>query len=122
MSLYLCAGSKLKCSMGTAPATLNILPVNRVLINNMPAGNIMDNKPVVNILPFAMCTSLANPAVAAATSAAGGALTPMPCIPNTPAPWFPGEPKLLIGNLPALTDSCKLMCMWAGVIDVIKGN
>ena len=118
MAEYVCSGAMLKCSMGLAPASLVVLPVNRVLNNSMPQGNIMDNKPLLNILPFGLCRSLANPVVAAATSAAMGTLTPMPCIPNTPAPWIPGKPNALIANQPALIKSCQLMCMWAGMIKI----
>ena len=95
-----------------------VLPTNAVLTSNMPAATIMDNKPMVNILPFGMCQSLANPTVAAATSAALGVLTPMPCVPATAAPWAPGSPTVLIKNIPALNESSKLMCNWAGVISV----
>ena len=34
------------------------------------------------------------------------------------APWVPGAPTVLIGNMPALDDQAKLMCMWAGVIQI----
>jgi hypothetical protein len=46
-------------------------------------------------------------------------LTPMPCIPNTPAPWVPGAPTVLLGNMPSLDNTSTLMCMWAGVIQVV---
>jgi hypothetical protein len=65
-----------------------------------------------------MCSSPANPTVAAATAAALGVLTPMPCIPNTTAPWAPGSPTVMVGNMPALNNSSKLMCMWGGVIQI----
>ncbi|UFS70703.1 DUF4280 domain-containing protein [Geomonas sp. RF6] len=112
-------GAQLMCSMGMAPSALVVLPVNRVMCGNQPAGNIMDHKPMVNILPFGLCTSPANPAVAAATAAAMGVLTPMPCIPNTPAPWVPGAPTVIAANMPALDNTCKCMCAWAGVIQVV---
>jgi hypothetical protein len=73
---------------------------------------------MVNILPFAMCQSMANPMVAGATAAALGVLTPMPCIPMTVAPWMPGSLTSLIGGMPALNNSCKLMCNWGGVIEI----
>lgn len=117
MGKLVCAGAMLKCSFGVAPGTLNVLPLNRVL-SGAPAANIMDNVPMLNILPFGMCQSLANPMVAAATAAAMGALTPMPCIPATVAPWAPGSPTVQIGNMPALNDGSKLMCNWAGVIEI----
>ncbi|MGX5724315.1 DUF4280 domain-containing protein [Metapseudomonas otitidis] len=113
-----CSGATLQCSFGVAPSVLNVLPVNRTLTNNMPAANIMDHIPLVNIMPFGMCQSLANPMVAAATAAALGALTPMPCIPATASPWIPGTPTMLLGNMPSLDANCVLMCNWAGVIKV----
>lgn len=113
-----CSGATLQCSFGVAPSVLNVLPVNRTLTNNMPAANIMDHIPLVNIMPFGMCQSLANPMVAAATAAALGALTPMPCIPATMSPWIPGAPTMLLGNMPSLDANCMLMCNWAGVIKV----
>lgn len=107
----------LKCSFGLAPGTLNVLPMSQVM-TSMADANIMDNKPMVNIMPFGMCTSLANPLVAAATAAAMGVLVPMPCIPLTTAPWMPGSPTVLLGGLPALNGASKLMCMSGGVIEI----
>jgi hypothetical protein len=49
-----------------------------------------------------------------------GALIPMPCTPIIPAPWIPGSPTVLIANMPALNDSCKLMCAYAGVIQIVS--
>jgi hypothetical protein len=112
-------GAMLQCSFGAAPSSLVVLPTNKIL-GPTPAANIMDNKPLLNILPFGMCMSPANPTVAAATAAAMGVLTPMPCIPVTAAPWAPGCPKALIGNMPALESSSKLMCNWGGVIQVVN--
>jgi hypothetical protein len=104
------------CSFGVAPSSLAVLPANKVLAGGPPAANIMDNKPIVNIPPFGMCQSPSNPTVAAATAAALGVLTPMPCVPVTSAPWVVGAPTVLIANMPALNDSSKLMCSWGGVI------
>ncbi|NVD73291.1 DUF4280 domain-containing protein [Duganella sp. BJB488] len=117
MGQQTCMGAMLKCSFGVAPGTLMVLPANAVL-TAVPDANIMDNKPMVNILPFGMCQSLSNPMVAAATAAALGVLTPMPCIPATVAPWAPGSPTVMIGGMPALNNSSKLMCMWGGVIEI----
>ena len=119
MPQHVCSGAQLMCSMGLAPSALVVLPLNRMMTNHQPAGNIMDHKPMLNVMPFGVCTSLANPTVAAATSAALGVLTPMPCVPNTPAPWVPGAPTALLGHQPSLDNTCKLMCAWAGVISVV---
>jgi hypothetical protein len=109
-------GAMMQCSFGAAPSSLVVLPVNKVLAENMPAANIMDNKPMVNILPFGVCNCPANPTVAAATAAALGVLTPMPCIPATAAPWTPGAPTVLVANMPALNNTSKCTCSWGGVI------
>lgn len=118
MGKCVCMGAKIQCSFGTSPADLVVLPTNRVMTSNMPAATIMDYIPMVNILPFGQCSSLANPMVAAATAAALGVLTPQPCIPVTVAPWTPGSSTVKIGQLNALDDASNLMCMWAGQISI----
>ena len=117
MGQQVCMGAMLKCSFGMAPSSLVVLPTNRVMTQT-PDANIMDYIPFVNILPFAMCQSPANPAVAAATAAALGVLTPMPCTPMTAAPWAPGCATVMIGGQPALNNSSKLMCSFGGVIEI----
>jgi len=111
------AGAMLQCSFGMAPSSLMVLPTRQAMCTT-PAATIMDHVPMVNIMPFGMCQSLANPMVASATAAAFGVLTPMPCIPVTSSPWFPGSPTVMIGNMPALNDTCKCMCNWGGVISI----
>ncbi|RKZ91483.1 MAG: DUF4280 domain-containing protein [Candidatus Parabeggiatoa sp. nov. 1] len=120
MAQPVCMGAMLQCMFGLAPSSIMVLPVNRVMTAGgaMPAANIMDNKPMVNILPFGMCSSLANPTVAAATAAALGVLAPMPCIPFTVALWIVGAPTVLIGDMTALNSTSKLMCNWAGMISI----
>ncbi len=117
MGMHVCTGAMMACTFGAAPSTFVATP-KTVKTNNMDAGNIMDNKPFANIPPFGMCSSTANPAVAAATAAALGVLTPMPCTPNTPAPWAPGSPKVLVANMPALNNSSKLTCVFGGSISI----
>ncbi|WP_425261036.1 DUF4280 domain-containing protein [Rubrivivax sp. RP6-9] len=117
MALHVCTGAMMMCSFGAAPSTFVATP-KMVKTGNMDAGNIMDNKPIANIPPFGVCTSMANPQVAAATAAALGVLTPMPCLPVIAAPWTPGAPTVLVSNMPALNNSSQLMCNWAGVITI----
>lgn len=117
MGFCVCGGAMLSCPFGAAPSTLNVLPENRT-VTTLPIATIMDNKPMVNVMPFGTCKSLANPTVAAATAAAGGVLQQMPCIPVTTAPWAPGSPTVLIGGKPALNNSSKLMCTWGGAISI----
>lgn len=116
MGQQVCMGAQMQCSFGKAPSSLVVLPVNRVTSSFMPDANIMDHIPMVNILPFGMCSSIANPAVAAATAAALGELTPMPCTPVIPAPWTPGNPTVLIGNFPIINNTSQCFCAFGGVI------
>jgi hypothetical protein len=118
MPNQVCMGAMLQCTMGLAPSSLVVLPTNKVMTSYVPAANIMDNKPMVNIMPFGMCQSLANPTVASATSAALGVLTPMPCIPMTTAPWAPGAATVMLANMPALDDTSTLVCNWGGTISI----
>lgn len=118
MGKQVCSGALLSCSFGDIPAPLTVLPINRVNTNMLPAATIMDHIPLLNIPTFGMCSSLANPTVAAATAAALGVLTPMPCIPNTITPWNPGIEDVKIGHLSALDDGSTCNCMWAGQISI----
>jgi hypothetical protein len=117
MGQLVTTGAMMQCTFGIAPSTLNVLPMNFVTAGS-PAANIMDNKPMVNIPPFGMCNSPSNPTVAAATAAALGVLTPMPCIPMITAPWAPGSATVMIKNMPALNNTSKCMCTWGGVISI----
>lgn len=119
MAMQVCMNAQMMCTFGMAPSNLVVLPINRVMTNQVPDANIMDHVPLVNIMPFGACMSIANPTVASATAAALGVLTPMPCIPNTPSPWVPGAPTVLLGNQPTLDNMSKLMCIWGGVISFI---
>jgi len=103
MPQQVCNGATLQCMMGMAPSSLVVLPVNRVNTSEQPDANIMDNVPLVNIMPFGMCMSPANPEVATATAAALGVLTPMPCVPVTTTPWTPGAPTVLLARIPRWT-------------------
>lgn len=118
MAQETCNSATLMCTFGVAPSTLVITPENKVMTSNQPAATIMDHIPNKNIMPFGMCTTITNPQVAAATSAAMGVLTPQPCIPVTTAPWAPGSPTVMIANKPALNSTSKLMCNWGGVISI----
>jgi len=45
-------------------------------------------------------------------------LTPMPCVPVFPAPWAPGAPTVMLGNMPVLNNTSKLTCAYAGVVSI----
>lgn len=118
MSEQVVTGAMMRCTFGAAPASLVATSAPTVTVGGVPAATIMDHEPMANIPTFGMCQSLANPQVAAATTAALGVLTPQPCIPATVAPWAPGSPTVTISGSPALTSSCLCMCNWGGEISI----
>lgn len=113
---YVVTGAIMTCTFGMAPSSFMASPGRTEMLSNVPKGNIMDFAPMVNIMPFGMCNTPSNPTVAAATAAAMGVLTPMPCIPAVTTPWMPGNPQVLVQGQPALMRSNCNMCMWGGQI------
>jgi Domain of unknown function (DUF4280) len=80
------------------------------------AGAISDVSPE-NVPAFGMCTTVSNPEVASATSAALGVLTPQACQPVL-TPWSPGSTEVTVDGQPALDDASTCSCSWGGVISV----
>lgn len=105
-----------QCTFGAAPAPLQVTSQATVNGSAQTAATIMDMPKLP--MTFGMCSNPANPTVAAATAAALGVLTPMPCIPACAVPWTPGSPTVLICSKPALNNSSKCMCSYGGVISV----
>ncbi|MCR4997039.1 MAG: DUF4280 domain-containing protein [Butyrivibrio sp.] len=118
MSELVVASGTCMCSMGMAPAPLKVTNNAKVLADGKPCGTMADAQGVANVGPFGMCTSLANPTVAAATAAALGVLTPQPCVPAVTGTWIPTKPKILIGGKPCLSSDCKAVCAYAGSLSV----
>lgn len=118
MSLSVCTGGMLECPFGASPVPFSALPASCVLVEGRPAGVDTDMAPIINIPSFGTCSSLNNPTVASATSAAMGTLTPMPCVPVTTGTWEDPVSEVLIGGRPALTDGSKIKCAWGGQISV----
>lgn len=104
-----------RCSFGTVPAPLMVSSQQTVMMCGLPAATIFDNR----FLTFGMCSSPGNPTVAAATAAAGGVLTPMPCTPATVAPWAPGCPTVMVCGKPLLNNTSRLVCGYGGVIEAV---
>jgi hypothetical protein len=107
----------LSCSMGTSPSKLSVPPTNPTYGGATPAATVQDMTPGVNLAPFGMCQSPLNPQVSAATSAAGGVLTPQPCVPAAAGPRTPGSSSVAIagpGGPALLSDACQCVCQWGG--------
>ena len=124
MSMCVCTGASMMCSMGSAPSSLVVPPTNRVFESTPAMGaTIMDMLPYVNILPFGVCTS---PALIAAMVAAGAASTSssgtplfVPCIPAC-IPWLPINPTVLLGTFPILAIESVTQCGWGGQIKLLQ--
>jgi hypothetical protein len=123
MGQIVVSGAKLACPMGKpGVGSLTVLPTARVTAGGQPIATIQDIKPTVNVGSFGMCTSLQNPQVAAATSAALGTLTPQPCLPNIASPWSKGSSTVQVGGVAALTSDSTCQCAWGGKISVTQAG
>jgi hypothetical protein len=119
MGVQVAGTAQVMCSFGAAPSVLTVVPKGKpVQAGGQMAATVQDFAPNVNIMPFGMCTTLSNPQVAAATSAAMGTLTPQPCIPVVTGPWSPGSATVQINGAPALTESSMCQCAWGGTITI----
>lgn len=93
-------------------------PDRTIWLTGQPQANISDHVPMRNIAPFGRCHTTAYPATGAATAAAHGKLTPMPCVPNTPFPWMSGKNDVILKGQPALLKSSTCKCVWGGTITI----
>ena len=108
-------GATLLCSCGVAPGRLSFADPSR------SSATVNDRTPYQNVMPFGMCTSMANPGVQAQMSANHGILVPYPCQPVIAGSWSPGLPIETIGKppAPALDANSLLHCAWGGVIRAV---
>lgn len=113
MGILVGMGAQCVCSMGLTPTPLMILPQKKVFGENKPIATAQDNKPMVNIMPFGICKSPANPGVKPPVMQG-------PCVPNTAAPWAPCSSTVFVGGVPALTNNSKLVCNYGGVISIMN--
>lgn len=111
-------GATLACDKGTAPAQLGVPPSNEADAAQKAVATVLDFAPTTNVPPFGMCTTQANPQVAAATTAAQGVLTPQPCVPVLTAPWSPGAKEVTLRGAKALTADSTCACAWSGSVSV----
>ena len=112
------------CSFGASPSTLKGTTNAIVLVQGRPSCTISDGSNV-NIGSFGMCSSLANPQVAAATTAAMGVLTPQPCTPMLSGNWISGKmatasTPVLVGGIPCLTMGSTCNCAYGGILTILN--
>jgi hypothetical protein len=110
-------GALLRCSQGTAPSSLAVVP-HGVQAASTAAATVADYAPGANILPFGMCNSTLNPQVQMLIMAAAGKHTPAPCQPLIAAGWSPGGTRVKIRQLAALSDDSTCQCSWNGKVEI----
>jgi len=118
MPKCVCMGAKLKCSFGSGPKSMIVLPIGMTMNANMNAiATQMDFVPFLNIPAFGNCLSPANP-MNWKMAGPVPVFVPSSCIPIPVMPWSPVAKKLKIGGNPAMLESSKTMCAWLGSIKV----
>ncbi|UQZ88944.1 DUF4280 domain-containing protein [Deltaproteobacteria bacterium Smac51] len=104
--------STCRCSFGTAPCPLVVLPTKQIFIDDLPVATIMDHKSPVNLATFVMCTTPSNPAVAANNG------SPAPCVPVLPSPWTSGSVNVTLKEEIILHEISTLTCAYGGIITI----
>ncbi len=103
-----------KCNQGVFPfMPLIVMPKNQVKGFTLNAATIKDTVPFMNMLPYILCKSLANPFTILASLRPPPVFfiyTPGLCIPIGKA-WSPGSPNVQIRNIKALNNYSKLSCL-----------
>lgn len=115
---YVCSGATMKCTFGDRKSKLTVYPDRTVFLTGQPMANISDHTPLYNIAPFGKCHTTSFPPTGAATAAAHGKLTPMPCVPGTNSNWMNGKNDYIIKGDPALLKSSFCRCCYGGVITI----
>lgn len=120
MGVLAVTGAKCMCSFGSSTCPLAVTSQLTSMAEGKPIATIRDMQPGTNLVTFGMCSSLANPAVAAATAAALGVLTPQPCTMVPAGTWIPAQPKVMVSGIPCLTNEATLMCgLGAGTVRIV---
>ena len=117
MALPVVTGASILCTMGAAPGQLKVTSQSKVLFAGMLAATIFDAAPIINLGACGMCSSMANPVVAAQTAAALGVLTPAPCVPAPVGAWNCTNSPLIAGQ-PGLQNDASLSCAYGGSISI----
>ena len=116
MPKCVCKGAKLKCSFGEEPKEMTILPIGLSVQGN-PVATAMDLIPFLNIPAFGKCKSPANPMNWKIVGPAP-VFIPSSCIPLPIMLWNPAAEQTKIAGFPAMLETSKTMCIWAGSIEV----
>ena len=95
---------------------MTILPIGLSVQGN-PVATAMDLIPFLNIPAFGKCKSPANPMNWKIVGPAP-VFIPSSCIPIPIMLWNPAAEQTKIAGFPAMLETSKTMCIWAGSIEV----
>lgn len=115
MPLPLGATNLVTCPFGTLAFPLLVLPASRVAMQSLVPATVPDDQ-LPNVATFGLCSSPANPVVAAVILASLGTVTQAPCVPLVVTPWMPPRPDILVGGIPASVQDGRCQCAWGGSI------
>jgi hypothetical protein len=115
MSNHVEHAALLRCQFGSNNSPLNVE-------GPLPLASVRDFEPFRHIQPFGACVCPGNPQVQAATAAAGGVLTPSPCVPAVDDPWHSGSSKMIVNGAPGLAPDSTARCRWGGVIEMVHAH
>jgi len=118
MGVLVMSGATIMCPFAVGTSSVIATSQSSAVTSGALVATINDCAPITNIPPFPACTSLSNPAVAAATAAALGVLTPAPCSPAIAGPWTVEKTNVSIGGSLCLTSGCQLKCGYGGTITI----
>lgn len=111
-------GAQIRCSQGTAPSKLVVVPGAAArFVGDAALATVHDCASNRNVFPFGLCRSATQPDVARAL-AATGVLTPQPCTPAIAPGWAPGSARMTLDGVPVLTEDSRCLCGFGGVVTV----
>lgn len=114
--IYVVDGATLQCSFSSEESIFKVSPGRETYTNGQLQANTGDFKPMVNIIPFKMCSSPANPAPIMGVDNKGR--PQKVCTPIITMQWINGKENSIVEGFPALLHTSTTMCMWCGKITI----
>lgn len=111
-------GDLCTCSNGNVPCPLLVIDPLRKMKSGGKSVALATDTSIANISTFGMCNNINNPAVAAATAAAQGVLTPAPCVPVAAGNWCGTVNKTTINGISVVGEKSTLNCTYGGCIKI----
>lgn len=101
----------LACPYGSVPSQLQVTSQTAVRVDGKLLATVRDAQPMVNVLPFGLCSAPQNPEVAASMSH-----RPQPCKPVLTGMWESANVQVAVEGMPAVEKGAVCRCAWGGVI------